>query len=109
MPDDTIFKAQTDVDATTPFMTLQKWGGLASFLMAVALFVAPLIYLVGDLRHAIGPFAYSLADFLYGPKDAAGADTYVLCEINVSSVYPFPDEALAPLAAATRARLDARR
>lgn len=37
------------------------------------------------------------ADFLYGPKDAAGRDTYVLCEINVSSVYPFPDDALAPL------------
>jgi hypothetical protein len=47
------------------------------------------------------------ADFLYGPKDSTGADTYVLCEINVSSVYPFPDEALAPLAAATRARLEA--
>ena len=45
------------------------------------------------------------ADFLYGPKDAAGADSFVLCEINVSSVYPFPDEALAPLAEATRARL----
>ncbi len=45
------------------------------------------------------------ADFLYGPKDAAGADSFVLCEINVSSVYPFPDDALAPLAAATRARL----
>lgn len=37
------------------------------------------------------------ADFLYGPKDANGADTYVLCEINVSSVYPFPPAALAPL------------
>ena len=34
-----------------------------------------------------------------------GADSFVLCEINVSSVYPFPDDALAPLAAATRARL----
>ncbi|HEX4953736.1 MAG TPA: Cj0069 family protein [Thermoanaerobaculia bacterium] len=45
------------------------------------------------------------ADFLYGPRDAAGADTWVLCEINVSSVYPFPDEALAPLAAATKAHL----
>ena len=45
------------------------------------------------------------ADFLYGPKDAEGADTYVLCEINVSSVYPFPDDALAPLAAETLARL----
>ena len=49
------------------------------------------------------------ADFLYGPKDANGADTYVLCEINVSSVYPFPDDALVPLAMATRARLDERR
>lgn len=45
------------------------------------------------------------ADFLYGPKDADGADSYVLCEINVSSVYPFPDSALRPLAEATRARL----
>jgi hypothetical protein len=41
------------------------------------------------------------ADFMYGEKDANGADTYVLCEINVSSVYPFPDDALGPLAAAT--------
>jgi hypothetical protein len=31
------------------------------------------------------------ADFLYGPRDAAGQDTYVLCEINVSSVFAFPD------------------
>lgn len=45
------------------------------------------------------------ADFLYGPKASDGSDSYVLCEINVSSVYPFPDEALAPLAAATRAKL----
>jgi hypothetical protein len=41
------------------------------------------------------------ADFMYGEKDANGADTYVLCEINVSSVYPFPDDALDPLAAET--------
>jgi hypothetical protein len=34
------------------------------------------------------------ADFLYGPKTATGEDTYVLCEINVSSVHPFPDSAL---------------
>ena len=45
------------------------------------------------------------ADFLYGPKDAAGADTFVLCEINVSSVYPFPDDALKPIAEAASARL----
>jgi len=29
-------------------------------------------------------------DFLLGPKDESGADTYVLCEINVSSVHPYP-------------------
>jgi len=45
------------------------------------------------------------ADFMYGPKNAAGEDTYVLCEINISSVYPFPDEALGPLAEETLRRL----
>jgi hypothetical protein len=33
------------------------------------------------------------ADFLYGPRTANGEDTYVLCEINVSSVFPIPDQA----------------
>jgi hypothetical protein len=33
------------------------------------------------------------ADFLYGPKTPEGEDTYVLCEINVSAVAPFPDSA----------------
>jgi hypothetical protein len=46
-------------------------------------------------------------DLLLGPKDAAGSDTYVLCEINVSSVSPFPDSALEPLARATLRRLRA--
>jgi hypothetical protein len=45
------------------------------------------------------------ADFLYGEKDADGADTYILCEINVSSVYPFPDDALGPIATATLAQM----
>ena len=49
------------------------------------------------------------ADFFYGPKTMQGADTHVLCEINVSSVFPFPDAALEPLAAATLARLQQRR
>lgn len=46
---------------------------------------------------------------MYGEKDGDGADTYVLCETNVSSVYPFPDDALAPLAAETLARIERRR
>src|SRR5215472_14756310 len=37
------------------------------------------------------------ADFLYGPK-TSGADTHVLCEINVSSVFPIPDQAPAIIA-----------
>jgi hypothetical protein len=45
------------------------------------------------------------ADFLYGPTSDAGADTYILCEINVSSVSPFPPDAVPKLAAAVRARL----
>jgi hypothetical protein len=46
-------------------------------------------------------------DFLLGAKDAAGHDTYVLCEINASSVSPFPDSAVAPIAAATLAGIKA--
>ena len=33
------------------------------------------------------------ADFMLGPRDAGGNDTYVLCEINASSVAPYPDSA----------------
>jgi hypothetical protein len=46
-------------------------------------------------------------DFLLGPRNDAGEDTYVLCEINVSSVSPFPDAAVEPLARATLARVQA--
>ncbi len=38
------------------------------------------------------------ADFLYGPKTASGEDTFVLCEVNISAVLPFPDATLRPLA-----------
>ena len=48
------------------------------------------------------------ADFLYGPRTADGEDTYVLCEINVSSVFPIPDEAPAAIARLVEARLAAR-
>jgi hypothetical protein len=45
------------------------------------------------------------ADFLLGPRDAAGEDTYVLCEINVSSVFAIPDQAPAEIARLVAARL----
>jgi hypothetical protein len=49
------------------------------------------------------------ADFLYGPRDAQGRDTYVLCEINVSSVAPFPETAPAEIARLAMARLQSRK
>ena len=44
-------------------------------------------------------------DFLFGDAPAGGAPRYVLCEINVSSVAPFPPSAIGPLVAAVRRRL----
>jgi hypothetical protein len=41
------------------------------------------------------------ADFLFGPQTASGEDSYLLCEINASSVIPFPPEAVPELARAT--------
>jgi len=40
---------------------------IGSILLAVAFIIAPLIYLIGNLRDTLGPFAYDLADLLYGP------------------------------------------
>ena len=40
-------------------------------------------------------------DFLLGPKNEQGADTYVLCEINASSIAPFPESAAPYVAKAT--------
>jgi hypothetical protein len=49
------------------------------------------------------------ADFLLGPKDTARNDTYTLCEVNVSGVFPIPDETIAPLVeAAIRSSKDRR-
>jgi hypothetical protein len=63
-------------------MTTNKWGSLASFLLAVSFIVAPSIYLAGNLRDALGVFSYSLADFLYGPVLSTSliTVTYVLRE-----------------------------
>ena len=57
-----------------------------------------------DLRTDQLPVLWD-CDFLLGPKDASGVDTYVLCEINASSVSPFPDSALPLIAEATLARI----
>ena len=77
-------------------MTINKWGGLASFLLAVSFVVAPLIYLMGNLRDAIGVFGYDLADFLYGPVVSASLITvvYVLRELIGKNAFRRMDLAL---------------
>ena len=44
---------------------------VSAILLAVALIVAPLIYLTGNLQDARGPVTYAVADFLHGPVWAA--------------------------------------
>jgi hypothetical protein len=50
---------------------------ISSILLVVAFIVAPAIYLFGNLRDAMGPFSYAVADFLYGPAWAASLVTLV--------------------------------
>lgn len=56
---------------------VQKWGGFASFLLGVSFIVAPMIYLVGNLRDRFGPLGYSIADLLYGPVWGASLATLI--------------------------------
>ena len=44
-------------------------------------------------------------DFMLGAPTPDQTDSFVLCEINVSSVSPFPPSAIQPLVEATKARL----
>lgn len=64
------FTDQSDMDASTS-RKIQRWGGFASFLLAASFIIAPLIYLTGNLRDALGPLSYDLADFMFGPLWAA--------------------------------------
>lgn len=49
------------------------------------------------------------ADFMLGPSNADGTDSYVLGEINVSSVFPIPDEAPTEIARRVAERLQSKR
>ena len=48
------------------------------------------------------------ADFMLGPPGADGTDSYVLGEINVSSVFPIPDDASAEIARRVADRLQSK-
>jgi hypothetical protein len=65
---------------------------------------------VERLRACVGVTADRLPllwdmDFIPGEPDADGVPRYVLCEINVSSVSPFPPSAIQPLVKAVKSRL----
>lgn len=69
---------------------------------------------VPDMQRLLGIDTVQLpvlwdCDFLLGPRSDTGEDTYVLCEINVSSVSPFPDSAVEWVAQAAIARAKAQR
>jgi len=57
-----------------------------------------------DIRGRDLPMIWD-ADFMLGPRGANGIDSYGLCEINVSSVFPIPDEASAEIASRVADRL----
>jgi hypothetical protein len=47
-------------------------------------------------------------DFLYGPESESGEKTFVLCEINASSTFAFPEHAMPGVAKAALERIAAR-
>jgi len=51
------------------------------------------------------PFLWD-CDFMFGERPVDASERYVLCEINVSSVAPFPDSAIQPLVLAVQRRLE---
>lgn len=65
---------------------------------------------VEQLRERVGlprdrlPLLWDM-DFMFGEPGADGRERYVLCEINVSSVSPFPPSAIGTLVAALKGRL----
>ena len=67
---------------------------------------------VPELQQILGIERNSLpviwdADFLYGPRTTDGKDTYLLCEINASSTFAFPEHAMAGVAKAAVSRIQA--
>ena len=65
---------------------------------------------VPEMQEILGVETASLpviwdADFLYGQQTASGDDTYLLCEINASSTFAFPEHAMPGVAQAAARRI----
>jgi hypothetical protein len=68
---------------------------------------------VSEMQELLGLDTHSLpviwdADFLYGEKTSTGDDTHVLCEINASSTFAFPEHAMPTVALAAIQRIQER-
>ena len=68
---------------------------------------------VPEMQQILGVETHTLpviwdADFLYGQKTASGDDTYLLCEINASSTFAFPEHAMPTVARAAVSRIHER-
>jgi hypothetical protein len=72
----------------------QEWVPAAQELLGIATDALPILW---D------------CDFLLGPRRDNGDDSYVLCEINASSVAPFPESAIPFIVEATVAQMHAAR
>ena len=67
-----------------------------------------------ELQQILGIETHALpviwdADFLYGPKTASGEDAFVLCEINASSTFAFPEQAMPTVAQTAIHRIEEQR
>jgi hypothetical protein len=68
---------------------------------------------IAEMQEILQLDAYALpviwdADFLYGEETTNGDDTYVLCEINASSTFAFPEHAMPTVANAAIQRIQER-
>lgn len=82
----------------SPGITHEEWAiGFKALKAKVESEWVPAMQQLLDIDTTSLPVIWD-ADFLYGPKTESGEDTYVLCESNVSSVFPFPEEAVGKIA-----------
>jgi len=97
-----------DVPPSTKVFEPPTGPGYRDLRLRVETEWVPELQRILGLRTAQLPVIWDL-DFLFGPKTADGKDTYVLCEINVSSTFAFPEFAMPGVARAAVQRIGEQR
>ena len=102
-----LYPAQPGEPAPAPGPRLYHDADLPQFQMLKRLLETQWI---AQLRERVGLTQTQLpllwdCDFMFGESTDPQAERYVLCEINVSSVSPFPPSCIEPLVRAVKARL----